>query len=76
MGLRKQDRNTNHAGIVKNALHQFQHILPKQKIYSPSKYMPPQYGAKLQLTNDPDMSPRLSPDQTNRLQKVTGKFLY
>jgi hypothetical protein len=62
---------------VKNALHQFQHDAPKQKIYSPSKYTPPQYGAKLvQLTNDPDRSPRLSPDQTTRLQKVNGKFLY
>jgi hypothetical protein len=61
---------------VKNALHQFQHQPSKQNIYSPAKYTPSQYGAKLQLTSKIDRSPRLSPDQTTCLQKVTGNVLY
>ena len=66
---------TSMDGYIKNALLQFQHSLPKQHFYSPSRFTPPNYGAKQQFTKHDD-SPPMTPEQTKRLEQVTGKFLY
>jgi len=63
-------------GYVKKALLQFQHAIPKQPHYAPSKCTPPTYGAKQQLTRKLDTTPELSKKQVKLLQQVTGKFLY
>ena len=62
-------------GYIAKALLQFQHELLTQHFYAPSKFNPPQYGVKQQFTTV-DTSPPLTPEQTKRLAKVTGKFLY
>ena len=60
-------------GYVKKALLQFQYAIPKQPHYAPSKFTPPTYGAKQQLTRELDTTPELS---KKLLQQVNGKFLY
>ena len=62
-------------GYVKRALLQFQHTIPKQHHYAPSKYHPPKYGAKQQMTKIDKTAP-MDKVQKRLLQQVTGKFLY
>jgi hypothetical protein len=61
---------------VKNTVHQFGPTKPKQLVYAPSKYTAPQYGAKVQLTNAIDTSPKLTQAQTTLIEQITGTFLY
>ena len=46
----KRTLQTSMDGYVKKALLQFQHDIPKQHHYAPSKYHTPKYGAKQQMT--------------------------
>ena len=66
---------TSMKDYVKNALLQFQHELPNQHHYAPSKYIPPRYGSKQQMTKI-DTSAPITEKQKKFLQQVTGKFLY
>ena len=66
---------TSMDSCIEKALLQFQHELPTQHFYTPSKFNPPQYGAKQQFTTV-GTSPSLTPEQTKCLEQVTGKFLY
>lgn len=61
---------------VKDALHHFQHTPAKQPIHAPSKWSPPNYGTRVQLTNPIDESARHTAKETKTLQRVIGKFLY
>ena len=60
---------------VKRALQQFQHPTPTKHHYGPTKYVPPEYGKKIQYSME-DTSPELTPLQKKHIQKVCGKFLY
>jgi hypothetical protein len=53
---------------VADALHQFQHATPKQGVHAPSKWSPPQYGTKVQLTTPHDTSPKHTAQETKLLQ--------
>jgi hypothetical protein len=66
---------TSMKGYIKRALLQFQHPTPAKPVNSPSRYSPPQYGAKQQMTKL-DISDPISQSQRTHLQQVTGKFLY
>jgi hypothetical protein len=61
---------------VAEALHHFQHPTPKHPIHAPSKWSPPNYGTKIQLTSPCDESPKHTTKETKLLQRVIGKFLY
>jgi hypothetical protein len=61
---------------VAEALHHFQHPTPKQQTHAPSKWTPPSYGTKVQLTAPTDASPKHTAKDTKLLQRVIGKFLY
>jgi hypothetical protein len=61
---------------VSDALHHFQHISAKQAVHAPSKWTPPNYGTKVQLTAPTDASPKHTANETKTLQRVIGKFLY
>jgi hypothetical protein len=61
---------------VAEALHHFQHPTPKHPIHAPSKWSPPNYGTKVQLTSPFDESPKHTAKETKLLQRVIGKFLY
>jgi hypothetical protein len=60
---------------VKSALHKFQHRPPSRKHLAPSRYTPPNYGAKQQLTTL-DTADDITPPQRLTLQRVVGTFLY
>ena len=46
-------------GYATRALKQFQHPTPTKHHYGPTKYIPPEYGKKIQYTTE-DMSPVLT----------------
>jgi hypothetical protein len=58
-----------------SALHKFQHQQPSSAHSAPSRYTPPNYGAKQQLTTL-DNSADITDTQCITLQKVVGAFLY
>jgi hypothetical protein len=60
---------------VTSALHKFQHRQPSRAHNAPSRYTPPNYGAKQQLTTV-DNSADITDTQRLTLQKVVGTFLY
>ena len=61
---------------VKKALIQFNHTKPAKGQDAPSKYTPPNYGAKKQYAQEPTPSPLLSKEGKRFIQLVCGKFLY
>jgi hypothetical protein len=63
-------------GYIDAVLHNLQHPPPKQPQDAPFKSNRPQYGQKVQLTNQPDDSPRLSQDEAKRIQAITGSLLW
>ena len=62
-------------GYVKKALLQFKHQSPSKPYHSPSKYIPPKYGTKTQLTNIDNSKP-MTTTEKHYLQQICGKFLY
>ena len=56
-------------GYVKRALKKFQHPTPITDYYGPTKYVPPEYGKKIQYSTE-ETSPELTPLQKNHIQKV------
>jgi Reverse transcriptase (RNA-dependent DNA polymerase) len=63
-------------GYVERALQRFQHIVPTKSEDAPHTCERPIYGAAIQLTAAPDMSPPLSPNDTKRVQEIIGTLLY
>ena len=59
---------TSMNGYIEIAILQFQHTLPKQHHYAPSRYTPPNYGAKQQMTKI-DHTPPMTPSQIKLLEK-------
>ena len=62
-------------GYSTRALKKFQHTPPTKHHCGPTKYLPPEYGQKIQYTTV-DMTPTLTDKQKNHIQKVYGKFPY
>jgi hypothetical protein len=62
-------------GYVNNFLNKLQHDNPKTPHYTPSKYVTPVYGAKMQYATQ-DETPLLSAKQCTIIQKITGSVLY
>jgi len=60
---------------VTKALQKFQHKISNRKYHSPSKYTPPKYGQKIQMTQT-DTSKPLTKTEIKDLQKVIGTFLF
>ena len=63
-------------GYVEAALHKFQHPAPTRPEDSPHAWNQPTYGAKVQYAEALDTSPRLSAEETTRIQQIIGTFLY
>ena len=51
----------------------WQHI---RRCHSPSKYIPPQYGQKIQYAAPADTTTPLNDDKIKQLQQVIGRFLF
>jgi len=60
---------------VESALKEFQHAMPRQHHYGPSKMEARDYGAKVQYVKHDDTAP-LNADQIKHIQRVVGKFLF
>ena len=68
--------NLSMPNYISKALTRFQHSPPLKPQHSPYQASPIQYGNKVQLTKDPDTSPKLSPKQIKHIQQVVGTLLY
>jgi hypothetical protein len=62
-------------GYITNVLKKFQHDAPKHPQHTPSKYVTPIYGAKIQYATR-DEIPLLSAKQCTNIQNTTGSVLY
>jgi hypothetical protein len=62
-------------GYIANVLNKFQHDAPRTPQHTPSKYITPVYGAKMQFSTQ-DNSPPLTAKQCTEIQKITGSVLY
>lgn len=63
-------------GYIAKALQRFEHPLPSSPEDSPHDAAPIQYGAKQQLTADPDLSAPLDVQGIKTLQEIIGTLLY
>jgi hypothetical protein len=62
-------------GYITNVLNKFQHDAPRKPQYTPSTYISPVYGAKMQFSTQ-DNSPPLTAKKCTEIQKITGSVLY
>jgi hypothetical protein len=62
-------------GYIKNVLNKFQNDAPKYPQHTPSKYVNPVYGAKIQYATRNETS-LLSSKQCTNIQKINGSVLY
>jgi hypothetical protein len=63
-------------GYIKEALHKFQHPLPKRPQYAPQKWTVPAYGQRVQYEPPPDMAPPATTAEITRAQTIVGNLLY
>lgn len=64
-------------GYTEKVRHREQHKDPKKPQYSPHKFNPPIYGKKAQqLATQHPSKIFLNPQQTTRIQRITGSLLY
>lgn len=63
-------------GYIDRALKRFQHPMPIRPQHSPHAWTAPQYGSRVQQTDDPDDSKPLEPSDIQRLQQIIGVLLY
>lgn len=63
-------------GYIERALLRFNHPPPKRAQHSPHAWTAPTYGAKVQLTDEPDNTAPLSNQGITFLQQIIGTLLY
>ena len=63
-------------GYIKDALHKYQHPMPKRPQYAPHNWTVPAYGQRIQYAPLPDDSPMASPQEITRAQGIVGTILY
>jgi hypothetical protein len=63
-------------GYIEKALQRFTHPLPKRPQHSPHKWVPPQYGATIQIAPPEDNTLPLDANGIKRLQEVISTLLF
>ena len=63
-------------GYVQKALQRFEHSKPNRPQHTPSKWTPPDYGAKVQHAPEEDTTDPLPKEGIKRLQEIIGVFLF
>jgi hypothetical protein len=63
-------------GYIERALKRFKHKAPGRHERSPHAWVKPNYGAKVQYAEGPDMSTPLNAADTKHIQEVLGTFLF
>jgi hypothetical protein len=71
----KRTRDISMPGCINSVLNKFQHDIPKTFQHTPSKYVTPVYGEKMQYATR-DETPLLLDKQCTTTQKITGSVLY
>jgi hypothetical protein len=61
---------------TKDALHKFQHPLPKRPQYAPHNWTVPAYGQRIQYAPLPDAVPPTTVEEITHVQAVVGTLLY
>jgi hypothetical protein len=62
-------------GYIKNALHKFQHPLPKRPQYAPHNWTVRAYGQRIQYAPLPDTTPPATAAEITRAQAIVGTSL-
>jgi hypothetical protein len=62
-------------GYIKDALHKFQHPLPKRPQYAPHNWTVPVYGQHIQYAPLPDAAPPATAAEITRAQAIVGTLL-
>jgi hypothetical protein len=68
--------NLSMPGYIKDALHKFQHPLPKRPQYAPHNWTVPAYGQRIQYAPVPDAAPPAKAAEITRSQSIVGTLLY
>jgi hypothetical protein len=68
--------NLSTPGYIKDALHKFQHPLPKRPHYAPHNWTVPAYGQRIQYAPLPDATPPSTAEERTRAQAVVGTLVY
>ena len=63
-------------GYLRHALARFEHPMPTQPEYAPHVHPKRQYGAKQQMTSDPDLSPAVNLKDQKLVREVVGVLLF
>jgi hypothetical protein len=63
-------------GYIKDALHKFQHPMPKSPQYDPHNWNVPDYGQRIQYAPLPEASPPATAQEITRAQSIVGTLLY
>jgi len=63
-------------GHIERALQRLHHPTPSKPRHAPYPFVPPDYGAKIQLTPEPDETKAIDAGQRLRLQQVIGVSLH
>jgi hypothetical protein len=63
-------------GCIKDALHKFQHPLPKRPQYAPHNWTVLAYGQRIQYAPPPDVAPPATAAEITRVQAIVGTLLY
>jgi hypothetical protein len=61
---------------IEATLCRFQHSAPAKLQYTPHPCNKPQYGAKVQMTEEADNTPRLDKETVKHIQQIVGTLLY
>jgi hypothetical protein len=62
-------------GYIKDALHKYQHPMPKCPQYTPHNWAVPAYGQIIQYAPLPDSSPPATSQEITRAQAIVGTLL-
>jgi hypothetical protein len=63
-------------GYIKDALHKFQHPLPKRTQYAPHNWTVPAYGQRIQYAPLLDAAPPATSEEITSAQAIVGTLLY
>jgi hypothetical protein len=63
-------------GYIHDALHKFQHPMPKRPQYAPHNWTVPAYGQRIQYSPLPDATPPATSAEITRAQAIVGTLLY
>jgi hypothetical protein len=63
-------------GYITDALHKYQHPMPKRPQHAPHIWTDSAYGQRIQCAPSPDESPSASKNKITRAQKSMGTLLY